>query len=102
MYGEILTASIKQINCLSTPIIYRYEVTLYLPDQALISTYLSLLFIEWIDFRRKSLLLRIMKVIKNHHPQMGMFASYFYKNVLFMLDARNPTASWGRADLANR
>ncbi|KAF6038328.1 hypothetical protein EB796_003365 [Bugula neritina] len=43
-----------------------------------------------------------MKVIKNHHPQMGMFASYFYKNVLFMLDARNPTASWGRADLANR
>ncbi|XP_067936681.1 cyclic GMP-AMP synthase-like receptor [Watersipora subatra] len=52
---------------------------------------------------RKNTLLRIMKLVKQHHSQLGLFPSYFYKNILFLMVEENPSADWDRqSDLAAR
>ncbi|XP_067937698.1 cyclic GMP-AMP synthase-like receptor isoform X2 [Watersipora subatra] len=52
---------------------------------------------------RKNTLLRIMKLIKQHHSQLRIFPSYFYKNILFLMVKKDPFADWDtKADLAPR
>ena len=47
-------------------------------------------------------LLRIMKVVKLHQPQLGYFSSYFYKNVLLKMVEENAGAGWEKGDRTQR